>query len=262
MVKISIVFFFLRIFPSRSFRWVLWGTQYFNILLGISFIIVGFVQCRPLNFFWDRWDGEHQGTCVNLNAMAWSHAALNIALDIWLLALPTSQIYGMNIAALKKAQILVIFGFGVLLTVVSIVRLKSLLTFGDSRNVTGKHNTESSSKALLTLYEADYWPISVWSKLELTFGIICACMPAARQAFAKALSRLFKRSGTTRPNSKDSLPPLEHVYPSKDATAETPSRNTSRNTSKQSLISHPEVIGLEYVSDPRLRGASHQASAV
>jgi hypothetical protein len=46
--------------------------------------------------------------------MAWSHAALNIALDFCILVLPATQVYDMNIPPQKKAQILLVFGFGIL----------------------------------------------------------------------------------------------------------------------------------------------------
>ncbi len=114
MVKISIIFFYLRIFPGNIFRIVLWCTQLFNFLLGTAFITAAFLQCTPLSFFWAGWDGEHQGQCFNMNAMAWSHAAINIALDVWSLALPATQIYDMNIPVQKKTQVLLLFGFGVL----------------------------------------------------------------------------------------------------------------------------------------------------
>jgi len=114
VIKTSILFFYLRIFPDRIFRRFLWGTQVFNMLLGAAFLVAGLFQCTPMSYFWDGWDGEHLGYCFNFNAMGWAHAAVNIALDVWMLALPATQIYDMNIPGHKKVQILLMFGFGVL----------------------------------------------------------------------------------------------------------------------------------------------------
>lgn len=51
---------------------------------------------------------------------------------------------------------------GTFVTVISIVRLASLVQFRGSANTT-----------------LDYWGISVWSTVEITVGIMCACMPSS-----------------------------------------------------------------------------------
>lgn len=114
IIKISICFLYLRIFPSHRFRITVWATQVFNVLLVVSFVIADGLQCRPISYFWQGWDGEHVGYCVNLEAFVYSHAGINIALDVWMLALPASQIWHLNLSWKKKAGVTSMFGFGIL----------------------------------------------------------------------------------------------------------------------------------------------------
>lgn len=51
---------------------------------------------------------------MNLEAFIYTHAALNIALDVWMLALPASQIWRLNLSWKKKIGVLAMFGFGIL----------------------------------------------------------------------------------------------------------------------------------------------------
>lgn len=90
LLKMTLLFFYLRIFPGTGVRRVLWGTIIFNALFGMVFAFVVILQYRPLHYFWDQWDGEHQGYCVGLNTVTWSNAAISIAVDFWMLSIPLS----------------------------------------------------------------------------------------------------------------------------------------------------------------------------
>lgn len=112
-LKISIIFLYLRIFPDEKFRRVLWLTQIFLVSMFIAFLVATLLQCDPMSGFWTSWDREHDGSCNDLNALAWSHASVNIALDFWLLALPAWQVRNLNVSAKKKCCILGMFGLGI-----------------------------------------------------------------------------------------------------------------------------------------------------
>ena len=80
LLKASLLFFYLRIFPGKKFRKVLWGTVIFDLVFGLVFVLGGIFQCRPVSYYWTQWDGEHEGSCVNINAMAWANAISKKAL--------------------------------------------------------------------------------------------------------------------------------------------------------------------------------------
>ncbi|KAL0943547.1 CFEM domain-containing protein [Colletotrichum truncatum] len=165
VIKASILFLYLRIFGSitETFRQILWATQIFNAAVCITFIIVNFNQCKPLSYFWHGWDGKYPGYCIDLSAMTLSHAAFNIAMDVWMLLLPLTQVYKLNLQKRQKAGIMSMFGAGIFITIVSVVRLRSVSSFSHSWNPT-----------------YDFFNLALWSHIELCIGMIVACMPAAR----------------------------------------------------------------------------------
>lgn len=56
IIKISICFLFLRLFPERRIRRYLWATQLFNVTVVVVFVIVDLAQCQPMSYFWDMWE--------------------------------------------------------------------------------------------------------------------------------------------------------------------------------------------------------------
>lgn len=114
LLKLSLLLFYLRIFPSTGVRRLLWATVAFDVLYGIAFVMTALLQCQPISYFWTQWDGEHQGTCVNINAVGWANAAVSIFLDVWMLALPLSQLKGLRLHWKKKVGVALMFFVGTL----------------------------------------------------------------------------------------------------------------------------------------------------
>ncbi|KAK1975872.1 CFEM domain-containing protein [Colletotrichum cereale] len=190
VIKASILFLYLRIFGAITdvFRQILWGTHIFNLAVCITFIVVNLNQCKPLSYFWYGWDGKYPGYCIDLSAMTLSHASLNIAIDVWMLVLPATQIYKLNLQKRQKAGIMSMFGVGIFITIVSAVRLRSVSVFNKSWNPT-----------------YDFFGLALWSHIELCVGIIVACMPAARTLARRLFPDLLyvtnmssSRRGSTR----------------------------------------------------------------
>lgn len=114
LLKMSLLFFYLRIFPSNGIRNILWATVVFNAVYGIIFTFVAIFQCTPISYFWTSWDGEHEGKCIDINSMGWAHAAISIALDLWMLGIPLSQLPGLNLHWKKKIGVAIMFCVGTL----------------------------------------------------------------------------------------------------------------------------------------------------
>lgn len=115
LIKISICFLYLRLFPSKDFHRVVTITQIFNVLILLGFVFTDLNQCAPISFFWTGWDGQHDGWCFNSNAMIWAQAAVNIVLNFWLLALPASQLWLLNPGSCReKLGVHVMFALGTL----------------------------------------------------------------------------------------------------------------------------------------------------
>ncbi|KAH7035914.1 uncharacterized protein B0I36DRAFT_382528 [Microdochium trichocladiopsis] len=178
MLKISILFFYLRIFPDKSVRRMLWGTLVVVVLFGVSFVLAAALQCLPVSYNWTGWkDPAKKAQCKDTSVIAWSNAAISIALDLWMLYLPLSQISSLNLHWKKKLGVAAMVVVGTFVTVISIVRLASLVQFRGSSNAT-----------------FDYWGVSVWSTVEITVGIMCACMPSMRVILVRFWPRIFGSS--------------------------------------------------------------------
>jgi hypothetical protein len=114
LLKLSLLFFYLRIFPGTQIRRLLWATITFDICFAVVFVLIAIFQCRPINYYWNNWDGEHQGTCLNVNALGWSNAAISILLDAWMLAIPMSQVFSLHLHWKKKIGVAMMFVVGTL----------------------------------------------------------------------------------------------------------------------------------------------------
>ncbi|KAL0935433.1 CFEM domain-containing protein [Colletotrichum truncatum] len=179
LLKMSLLFFYMRIFSHNKLcKKLIWGTIGFNAVFGITFIFVAVFQCSPISFYWTKWDLEHTGKCLDINAIAWANAGISIVLDFWMLALPLSQIRGLNLHWKKKIGVAMMFFVGTFVTVVSILRLQSLVAFAKSQNPTW-----------------DQFEVATWSTVEINTGIICACMPSIRIILVAFFPKLL---GTTR----------------------------------------------------------------
>nr|XP_036587682.1 CFEM domain-containing protein [Colletotrichum truncatum]KAF6798624.1 CFEM domain-containing protein [Colletotrichum truncatum] len=115
LLKMSLLFFYMRIFSHNKLcKKLIWGTIGFNAVFGITFIFVAVFQCSPISFYWTKWDLEHTGKCLDINAIAWANAGISIVLDFWMLALPLSQIRGLNLHWKKKIGVAMMFFVGTL----------------------------------------------------------------------------------------------------------------------------------------------------
>ncbi|KAF2450403.1 hypothetical protein P171DRAFT_516288 [Karstenula rhodostoma CBS 690.94] len=176
-VKTSFLIFFLQIFPLKSFRKIVWACIVFNLTATFACTIAAIFVCRPISFAWTQWDGEHQGKCVSNNNLAFAHAGMGIVMDFITLVLPISQIWSLHMSVKKKIGVLLMFSVGAVVTIVSILRLRSLMNFAKTQNMTW-----------------DYLEASLWSFIETEVGLICACMPSIRLCLARAFPKIMGSS--------------------------------------------------------------------
>lgn len=97
MTKISILCFYLRVFPKKSFRIATYVVIALNVGYLISFVLISVFQCNPINGAYLRWDGEHDYQCSNINAQGWAAAVVNMVLDITVMSLPLRELYNLNL---------------------------------------------------------------------------------------------------------------------------------------------------------------------
>ncbi|KAK1561637.1 uncharacterized protein LY79DRAFT_531035, partial [Colletotrichum navitas] len=115
-LKASTLFFYLRVFRlvNQTFTTALWFTQALNIIVYVAFAVTKLNRCKPFSYSWDGWDGRHSGRFINLRPLLIMHAALNLAMNLWMLALPMIQVLWLNLRKRQKLEVLFMFGLGVL----------------------------------------------------------------------------------------------------------------------------------------------------
>jgi hypothetical protein len=147
---------------SKRFQYASGAVIIALILYGVGVIIyIGF-ECRPISYFWDQWDGEHEGYCVNQQLAVYIISGLNILFDLIVFFLPIPKLLKLQIRSKRrKAGVVLTFLVGLFVTTCSMIRLHTLTNLGNITNATYHYNS-----------------IALWSALEGDVGVICACMPA------------------------------------------------------------------------------------
>ncbi|KAI8651081.1 CFEM domain-containing protein [Fusarium keratoplasticum] len=176
-IKLPVLLFYLRIFPGVSIRRLIWGTFVFTLVSLVVFLVLALAQCQPVSYYWQGWDATHEGHCLGINALAWAIAAVSIVLDLWMLGLPLSQLIQLQMHWRRKLAVASMFGVGTFVTVVSIIRLRFLVAFGNSINPTW-----------------DAYSTCYWSIIELNVAICCTCMPNLRLLWLRTFPRISESS--------------------------------------------------------------------
>ncbi|OAF99007.1 uncharacterized protein CC84DRAFT_1191485 [Paraphaeosphaeria sporulosa] len=185
--KISILFFYLRVFPAREFRMQIYGVMALCGAYTIAFFFATTFQCIPVSLAWTQWDGLHAGKCNDIHLQGWVAAAINILLDVIVMVLPLKHLAGLNMTLKRKLMVMSMFSVGAIVIFTSAMRLYSLVHFANSHNITW-----------------DYVEAGYWSLIEVDVSIICGCMPAHRMLIARAWPKIKLTFHSTKGNSMNS----------------------------------------------------------
>ncbi|KAF4467078.1 CFEM domain-containing [Fusarium albosuccineum] len=190
LIKVSILLFFLTIFPDPMFRTIVKGTLIFIGLMFVAFSILGVLQRQPIWLLWEGWkDKIPRGKSLSTLAISLPHAALNVALDVWMLLLPLSQLYHLGLKLRKKIGIAAMFSVGIFA-----IRIRSSLIFATATDITGMNylpllpRHSPSYSANHPPWSAGACGVTIWSCIEICVGVLVGCMPHARQAMRAARS--------------------------------------------------------------------------
>lgn len=165
----------MRIFPSHRFQRVAWCTILLVSLNTMLFVLLNIFQCTPIDLAWKSWnEQQYEGRCLYLQVMGCSQAAINMLLDLFILAMPMPTLYKLNTTWIKKLQVLIMFSVGLIVVVISILRLAWLIIDFNVVNITW-----------IT------WNLGLWDAAEVYVSIICVCLPSAKTAGERVFARCF-----------------------------------------------------------------------
>ncbi|CVK94968.1 uncharacterized protein FMAN_13233 [Fusarium mangiferae] len=178
--KTSILFFYLRIFSDNSFRMLVWATHAFNALSTVIIITLNLTLGRSVTYLLENSSDDVVSMRKYSNAIkiVLAHCVVNLALDVWMLILPMTQLYNIGLKLDKKISVMAMFGLGLFLTVVSLIR------------------TIYQSQLLAKPEEAQTGQVQVvlWACIETYMGAIVASVPSTRQLVRKVIYRMRKQN--------------------------------------------------------------------
>ncbi|GKU08020.1 hypothetical protein FLAG1_10903 [Fusarium langsethiae] len=179
--KTSILLFYLRIFPGQKFRRMVWTTLAFNTIATMVLLAVQLTVGRIIELVWDREDlsasmEKYKKPIIIILA----HCVVDFCVDVWMLVLPMTQLYNLGLRTDKKIRVMCMFGIGIFLTAVSLVRL-----IMQAQVVPNPSETDSKLHSTV-----------IWAIIELNVGLIVAVIAPIRQLF-----QLIAASGKSRDES-------------------------------------------------------------
>ncbi|ROT36448.1 hypothetical protein SODALDRAFT_335548 [Sodiomyces alkalinus F11] len=180
LTKVAILLFFIRVFPDQKFQWICWGSIVHCILFMVSTFIAAVLACIPVEYAWSAWSGTGEGICYDNNAFWWAVSAINIATDLWILALPIRQLLSLQLGTKKKIYLILMFSVGLVITIVSIIRFEGLLTYSTSSNPT--YNNVM---------------VATYSVVECNVSVICCCMPSTLACLRRYFPQGFGSTNRT-----------------------------------------------------------------
>ncbi|KAK8057868.1 CFEM domain-containing protein [Apiospora saccharicola] len=190
VVKVSILLFYLRIFPKQSghhrFRilcWIMIGAVSLYTLVHMLILIF---QCWPTSYAWTRYFGDYDaGTCKDLEPSIITHGVLNMAADWIIFVMPIKGLVELKMKRAKKVLAIAVLAWGLGGSVCSIFRLIELLHV---RKIDFKEDPNVTMRLAKFL---------IWSTAEVNTTLFCACMPMALQV----VRRIIKRVDGSYPSS-------------------------------------------------------------
>ena len=108
-VKVSLLFFYRRIFPQRWFKHALFATGAVVGSYSIAYILVAIFQCVPIRASWDT---SIHGTCLNLGDQFFVGGITNALIDVIILILPVPLVWRLQVSVTKRWLIFGTFTLG------------------------------------------------------------------------------------------------------------------------------------------------------
>ncbi|KAH8746684.1 hypothetical protein F5882DRAFT_446278, partial [Hyaloscypha sp. PMI_1271] len=176
VAKMSILFLYLRIFPSKSFRLATYMTMAFIIVQTIALALVVSFQCTPVDSYWDI---TIPGKCIHSQAFVYAAAGLSILEDLVIMLLPVMELKALKLDLKKKLALAFMFALGSFACITSLVRLKYIISYGTSIDLT-----------------YDNVDVIIWSVLEAFTSIICASLMCFRPLLLKLFPTIFQSNKT------------------------------------------------------------------
>ncbi|MCJ1251006.1 hypothetical protein MMC30_008237 [Trapelia coarctata] len=211
--KLSLLALYWRIFRVTTARLPMQIAAALNIGWGVAAFLVGIFSCTPVQGFWDF---SIESKCINYNVFFLSNEAFTITLDLVVLLMPIYFIKNIQRSVSQRVSISSTFLLGLVVTVVSAVRLWRLVDV----------ETRPGFDPTFNLTDAALWAI-----IELDLWLIVASIPCLRPLVGKVIQNRSSYGSNSTPRS----------YPYKPSFSSLRSRKARHWPSQGSTSSHPHI---------------------
>ncbi|KAJ9144184.1 Integral membrane protein [Pleurostoma richardsiae] len=173
-VKIGILLFYWRVFPTRDFRIGVLGVAGLSTGIFLSNFFTFMLQCSPVKMFWLP---KTPGKCIDQHTFYFASAIINVVGDVAVLSLPLPVVWRLHTSRSKKWSLSFLFLLGLFVCVASVFRIIAV------NEIDPEDFTFSNVGG------------GLWSTVEVEIGFICANLPAIRPLVNKWLGRSEGSSG-------------------------------------------------------------------
>jgi len=228
LTKTALLIQYLRLFPSPAPGQLVLNLRRLTIFLLLALVPTicwglfgGLFICKPIQKIWSH---DTPGHCDNPEIYWLSVAALDVALDFAIWAMPIPMVLGLqNISRREKAGLVGVFALGFSVCVIGLSRL-IVVHLGAQE----KAWTSSAIDAI------------VWSAVEMNVGLVCAGLVALKPLAVKVKNRLSASTGPEGFDDKDESDARNGSrkrYTGSGSTLVASTRNDSGTASRKSKFS-------------------------
>ncbi|KAJ5802122.1 uncharacterized protein N7503_004572 [Penicillium pulvis] len=187
--KLSCLALYIRMFGVH--RWIRHmsyaiGAMVIAWVLANEFVLI--FRCHPVDLAWKGTAEEQAKSCVTEKDIFIAQSAPTIFFDLLILFMPIRVVWALQLQFTQKLGVIVVFGLGSLVTIISMVRLAGAVTSTDIDLTYG------------------YVELGMWSAVEPVTGLLC-CSLMTYGPFIKRIrqvSRTYIRGNTNGHRSQSS----------------------------------------------------------
>ncbi|KFY39683.1 hypothetical protein V495_05795 [Pseudogymnoascus sp. VKM F-4514 (FW-929)] len=222
LTKVSILVFYLRILVDKRDKLITKITLGAMGLYYVVLLLVLFLQCQPLQYYWEILIPGAKGKCFDEGVHMVTAGVLNIIFDLIIFTIPLRSLFLLKIRTTQKLQVISLFSAGLIVIAAASMRLYyNVVVFLQTYDVSWYGYVAWLWAAVEVHVSIIYYNVVVflqtydvswygyvawlWAAVEVHVSIICACVPSCRAFFA---------SWTVRGSSKNRSGP-GGTYPSK-----------------------------------------------